>query len=115
MNASLSPPYFDQAVAPLDRQVVAVENAGRDRDLHRFPRRGFAHVGVVAVNLSPRLAVVEDEDSAPAGGLGQFEHRRADLSDLVGSRRWGLSEPLRDRKSTRLNSSHLLISYAVFC
>src|SRR5256885_9272447 len=25
------------------------------------------------------------------------------------------SEPTRDRKSTRLNSSHLVISYAVFC
>src|SRR5688500_1432261 len=24
-------------------------------------------------------------------------------------------EPIRDRKSTRLNSSHLVISYAVFC
>src|SRR5256885_3916124 len=24
-------------------------------------------------------------------------------------------EPMRDRKSTRLNSSHLVISYAVFC
>src|SRR5205814_9890976 len=27
----------------------------------------------------------------------------------------GVSRPLRDRKSTRLNSSHLGISYAVFC
>src|SRR5256885_12001993 len=26
-----------------------------------------------------------------------------------------LLQPLRDRKSTRLNSSHLVISYAVFC
>src|SRR5256885_9700823 len=25
------------------------------------------------------------------------------------------SVPMRDRKSTRLNSSHLVISYAVFC
>src|SRR3989454_2191268 len=25
------------------------------------------------------------------------------------------ARPLRDRKSTRLNSSHLVISYAVFC
>src|SRR5256885_4364274 len=25
------------------------------------------------------------------------------------------SQPRRDRKSTRLNSSHLVISYAVFC
>src|ERR1022692_5134567 len=29
-----------------------------------------------------------------------------------GWRRWGRN---RDRKSTRLNSSHLVISYAVFC
>src|SRR5256885_3761343 len=27
----------------------------------------------------------------------------------------GLFDPARDRKSTRLNSSHLVISYAVFC
>src|SRR5256885_4705855 len=27
----------------------------------------------------------------------------------------GGNTPLRDRKSTRLNSSHLVISYAVFC
>src|SRR5256885_2600241 len=26
-----------------------------------------------------------------------------------------LNDPVRDRKSTRLNSSHLVISYAVFC
>src|SRR5437899_10240332 len=28
---------------------------------------------------------------------------------------FGAQAPLRDRKSTRLNSSHLGISYAVFC
>src|SRR2546426_8221418 len=28
---------------------------------------------------------------------------------------WPLSAVLQDRKSTRLNSSHLVISYAVFC
>src|ERR1039457_7603215 len=27
----------------------------------------------------------------------------------------GFAKPRRDRKSTRLNSSHLVISYAVFC
>src|SRR5256885_11482001 len=30
-------------------------------------------------------------------------------------RRHGCSSTRRDRKSTRLNSSHLVISYAVFC
>src|SRR5256885_3449175 len=36
----------------------------------------------------------------------------ADDSWGVPTSRW---EALRDRKSTRLNSSHLVISYAVFC
>src|SRR5256885_13323493 len=30
-------------------------------------------------------------------------------------RPWALESALPDRKSTRLNSSHLVISYAVFC
>src|SRR5256885_8819974 len=33
----------------------------------------------------------------------------------LGVRRGQRGELLRDRKSTRLNSSHLVISYAVFC
>src|SRR5205814_10074374 len=37
-------------------------------------------------------------------------------SDQVGSPRpYRIRSPYRDRKSTRLNSSHLGISYAVFC
>src|SRR2546427_6630999 len=33
----------------------------------------------------------------------------------AGPREGGAGDPLRDRKSTRLNSSHSQISYAVFC
>src|SRR5256885_11010047 len=40
-----------------------------------------------------------------AAGLADQERRRAVEARVVG----------RDRKSTRLNSSHLVISYAVFC
>src|SRR3712207_8779274 len=45
----------------------------------------------------------------PAGGLPQRvgERRRGRRRDLLA--------PLPDRKSTRLNSSHANISYAVFC
>src|SRR2546426_2474736 len=50
---------------------------------------------------SRRLTVT----SAASGGVGV---RRAG-AQLRAARR------LRDRKSTRLNSSHLVISYAVFC
>src|SRR2546430_11157732 len=42
------------------------------------------------------------------GGVGQFSSKEI-VSDLGGA------EPCRDRKSTRLNSSHSQISYAVFC
>src|SRR5256885_182353 len=38
------------------------------------------------------------------GAWSGFRHRTADMNTLIG-----------DRKSTRLNSSHLVISYAVFC
>src|SRR5436309_12701065 len=52
-----------------------------------------------------------DRDGAPAGPLDRpdaAERRRgSDRSDRV--------RPQRDRKSTRLNSSHVKISYAVFC
>src|SRR2546426_6088062 len=34
---------------------------------------------------------------------------------FVADNLWGLAAETRDRKSTRLNSSHLVISYAVFC
>src|SRR2546426_3920170 len=44
----------------------------------------------------------EHRDRRPLGVVEQGEPALADLRD-------------RDRKSTRLNSSHLVISYAVFC
>src|SRR5258708_8758533 len=41
------------------------------------------------------------------------QESKAGLKDCTG---WGTAAPsLRDRKSTRLNSSHQIISYAVFC
>src|SRR5256885_5336393 len=51
---------------------------------------------------------------------GRFEQRPSRRRDvvlrmqLVGLRRAACEVP-QDRKSTRLNSSHLVISYAVFC
>src|SRR5205807_9053855 len=50
-------------------------------------------------------------NSAVATSFGIFQGIRACLKEVFGN-------PLpqgRDRKSTRLNSSHLVISYAVFC
>src|SRR5256885_10788876 len=48
---------------------------------------------------------------------GLREVHVVDVDGVVAGRKRGVSEPVdpQDRKSTRLNSSHLVISYAVFC
>src|SRR5437667_7152491 len=56
---------------------------------------------------------LELEVGAAAAGRGK---RDPDLhEELVGLERDELLVEIRDRKSTRLNSSHITISYAVFC
>src|SRR5205814_8850075 len=54
----------------------------------------------------PEVSKSSDEQA----GADQEQQRDGDLRDNE-----CLSEPHTDRKSTRLNSSHLGISYAVFC
>src|SRR5256885_5372883 len=67
--------------------------------------------GGVAPAPQGRLLEAEDAQPGPADDQGQAPvvHRRR--PGLV--RRPGDGD--QDRKSTRLNSSHLVISYAVFC
>src|SRR5258708_29049653 len=53
-------------------------------------------------------------DDAATGAALPLAHVRGLPAAPVGSRRC-LALALQDRKSTRLNSSHQIISYAVFC
>src|SRR3712207_7570590 len=62
------------------------------------PPEQLAGAGGVLFHLSQQLVV---EPARLGGGPGSSVH--------------GLRFPIRDRKSTRLNSSHANISYAVFC
>src|SRR5947199_6478086 len=52
---------------------------------------------------------------APGGARVPRSGRPTTAAVASGRRRPSRSAPPRDRKSTRLNSSHLGISYAVFC
>src|SRR5256885_12674288 len=69
-----------------------------------------------------RDAIVHDLDSQGLESFaelpGQVTRHVADVGGLrierVGKSTY-LVAPVEDRKSTRLNSSHLVISYAVFC
>src|SRR3712207_7545908 len=59
----------------------------------------------------------DERDVDPPVADGAIGVGQRDLAHLDRDRRMPLAEALhhRDRKSTRLNSSHANISYAVFC
>src|SRR2546426_10110388 len=59
----------------------------------------FGHLDVRSLARGRRAPAAGDRPAHPRGGGGAAAAGRAPL----------------DRKSTRLNSSHLVISYAVFC
>src|SRR5207249_12215477 len=76
------------------------------RDLHSFPTRRSSDLAPLS-----RRRWCRSRRYAPSRRLwSQLPRRRR-------ARRWRRRTPLprRDRKSTRLNSSHVSISYAVFC
>src|SRR3712207_8708092 len=62
---------------------------------------GAVHAEVLAASRPGALGAVLMHGAVPVEGLSEF----------FGIERW----PAGDRKSTRLNSSHANISYAVFC
>src|SRR5690242_20899437 len=64
---------------------------------------------VVSLVLPRRVANIEIGEEVP----GRYLVGAALLISLVLG--WWLALPAEDRKSTRLNSSHMSISYAVFC
>src|SRR5690606_41688039 len=86
--------------------------SGAHRDLHSFPTR-----------RSSDLVLVQRPESVPIVRLSAFEgdfHREKAFvggsTEFDIKQRFSLSARSKaDRKSTRLNSSHVKISYAVFC
>src|SRR5256885_9984256 len=63
-----------------------------------------------AVTATEHMTTNPDAKSRTLGP-GESEPHIVDRAKNLGA----LSDQNRDRKSTRLNSSHLVISYAVFC
>src|SRR2546427_7980879 len=91
------PPLFPST--PLSRSVHDVGEQHRDLLALTLERAAGAEY---LLGEMPRGG-----DVRPARRLG----RRASAEPFAA----GIAEPLADRKSTRLNSSHSQISYAVFC
>src|SRR5688500_19981448 len=88
---------------------VVFRGAAVHRALHSFPTRRSSDLGEVRSGLRSewRDEKKQDEERAPHDGL-------LGLGLKPQARRVSRLQR-EDRKSTRLNSSHLVISYAVFC
>src|SRR5205807_707839 len=68
---------------------------------------GFLHLGDISEGVLGK-GPVESRETAATERVGDGSTTRVVYADIVVGLR-------RNRKSTRLNSSHLVISYAVFC
>src|SRR5205809_1959154 len=82
---------------------------GAPRSLHSFPTRRSSDLYLLAGSFDE--AEVQEELAA------LIESQRIALNQQVSPLAWSVRalKELADRKSTRLNSSHGYISYAVFC
>src|SRR5439155_4852009 len=96
--------------APLDRQEVrepAVAVASRVLE------QSVGSVGLVSHDVAQGPTAARPGIREVPGALARIEAPAA-RGELIGREVDGRRE-VRDRKSTRLNSSHVAISYAVFC
>src|SRR5438067_13549337 len=98
-----------------ERAVLSSESKGREREEEPHPlRTAFQRDRdrIVHAKAFRRLKHKTQVFIAPEG-----DHYRVRLTHTleVSQIARTVSRALRDRKSTRLNSSHVSISYAVFC
>src|SRR5206468_11591082 len=93
-------------------------------NLHSFPTRRSSDLLVIAMVIGPHLVWVADWGEGlgpmllrlrrPEAVAGNFIAWTRQIA-LIFAAHAGLIVLVADRKSTRLNSSHDQISYAVFC
>src|SRR3989442_10696295 len=76
----------------------------------------FPRLSEDSISPSPRRQPRDSPSQLFSTNLERRGHEYRSVTFGVGADRFhGLHGPLIDRKSTRLNSSHVRISYAVFC
>src|SRR5256885_3561375 len=82
-------------------------------------RRAVVSISEVPSQLKNAIIAAEDERFYQHPGIDYIGVLRAAyanlVADVIDARMLIEASTITDRKSTRLNSSHLVISYAVFC
>src|SRR5690349_23247140 len=91
---------------PASSHLFFFYSYGAHRDLHSFPTRRSS-------DLIPLLSPSPSPSSPVSGSVSVSIVRSLPIAALFHSA--SVPEAEADRKSTRLNSSHVEISYAVFC
>src|SRR5438034_2747824 len=127
-NRALQP--FDKAVGPgMARFGARVPDAEPAAARIKRPLELGPATGEDAAHRPPRALVVGDDHLAQERACGHrigggrrggqpvrsARSARRDLPDFADAFEVADVERVQDRKSTRLNSSHTVISYAVFC
>src|SRR3989454_5535561 len=118
-RGSLHPAALAATAGPIEREHLHAvargfghgcgeEGAAVRADLAQHPDRRAAD------DLAGGVEAIDLKAHAPCGPHGLVVDITLDRRPLLAVRHLPL-EPEVDRKSTRLNSSHLVISYAVFC
>src|SRR5258708_30981669 len=79
---------------------------------HRLPSRGVVDLLRIQVPIPDPIVCAPDRERVTLFAFSQFLLCPFALNELG---RGETARKRRDRKSTRLNSSHQIISYAVFC
>src|SRR5690606_39870221 len=80
------------------------------------PRVGEWNLAQLGNALYPLVGSVEPLEEALGAYVEELDRRQREMMlKKLGLTRWDEDEDRLDRKSTRLNSSHVKISYAVFC
>src|SRR5205807_6229383 len=113
-------PFFIKSILGALKEFPTL-NASVDDERGEIVLKKYFHIGIAtATDEGLMVTVVHDADKKDLWGLAKELER---LSNAAREKRLALEDVLGstftitslDRKSTRLNSSHLVISYAVFC
>src|SRR5207249_11837534 len=91
-------------------QSIFCYSAAHNRDLHSFPTRRSSDLAVDELMAILKVVVARNGFGHIVTRIQRRAIQSFDQTDLVFADHCGV-----DRKSTRLNSSHVSISYAVFC
>src|SRR5699024_11943047 len=92
--------------------TCSLQRSAHHRRLHSFPTRRSSDLMGISFPSPFGLAAGFDKAGIGTSALADLGFGHIEVGTITGQPQPGNSQ---DRKSTRLNSSHVSISYAVFC